>query len=243
MAELFLCIKKKEIIVMENKSVKNFKDRLAEIMQNDSVSVFAKKCNMSETVIRDYLSGKTYPSLSRLATIAEKCDASYCWLATGLKLEEMSENSIESDNIYSEHVHRIPVYAKQLPTVEEARTQKYVRGTPPAMNYPALDGWLGYRGLDPKKLIIYWAKGDLMAPEIKHNNGLFINTDIGEITDGSIYLLEYENMTLLRRVRLTLDGWLLQCNNDQCETITVSRKDLDQYKIIGNVVQIIKDVY
>lgn len=224
-----------------NKSVQNFKNRLTEIMQGDSVSVFAKKCDMSETVIRDYLSGKTYPSLNRLAAIAEKCSVSYNWLATGHKLEEIHDT--ESDNVYSEYVHRIPVYNKQLPTVAEARSQKYVRGTPPVMNYPVLDGWLGYRGLDPKKLIIYWAKGDSMEPEIKQNNGLIINTDINEVVDGAIYLLEYEDMTLLRRVRLTLDGWKLICNNDPTATISVLRKDFNQYRIIGNLVQIIKDLY
>ncbi|RKS86028.1 phage repressor protein C with HTH and peptisase S24 domain [Orbus hercynius] len=224
-----------------NKSVQTFKNRLTEVMQGDSVSVFAKKCNMSETVIRDYLSGKTYPSLSRLASIAEKCNVSYCWLATGHKLEDISDT--ENDNVYNEYIHRIPVYAKQLPTIEEARTQKYVRGTPPVMNYPALDGWLEYRGLDAKKLIIYWAKGDLMEPEIKHNNGLIINTDIREVVDGAIYLLEYKDMTLLRRIRLTLDGWELQCNNDRCATISVLRKDFKQYKVVGCVVQIIKDLY
>ena len=52
-----------------NKSVQNFKQRLAEVMQDNSIASFAKKCDMSETVIRDYLSGKTYPSLNRLALI------------------------------------------------------------------------------------------------------------------------------------------------------------------------------
>lgn len=227
--------------MIRNKSVQTFKNRLTEIMQGDSVSVFAKKCNMSETVIRDYLSGKTFPSLSRLATIAESCNVSYCWLATGHKLEDISD--IENENVYNEYIHRIPVYAKQMPSMEEARTQKYIRGTPPTMNYPVLDGWVEYRGLNIKKLILYWAKGDLMAPEIKNNNGLIISTDLGEVVDGSIYLMEYKDMTLVRRIRLTLDGWELLCNNDPKATIIVPRKDFKQYKLIGHVVQIIKDLY
>lgn len=220
--------------------MQSFKNRLADVMQGDSVSTFAKKCGMSETVIRDYLSGKTFPSLNRLATIAEKCDVSYSWLATGHNLEEIGE--IESENVYNEHIFRIPVYAKQCPSLEEARTQKYVRGTPPTMNYPALEGWLAYRGLNPNKLIMYWAKGDQMEPEIKNNNGLFINTEMRDVVDGDIYLIEYEDMTLLRRIRLTLDGWSLICNNNNCEPITVQRKDFGKYKIVGNVVQIIKDL-
>ncbi|GAA5111850.1 XRE family transcriptional regulator [Orbus sasakiae] len=222
-----------------NKSVKNFKNRLAEVMQSDSVSAFAKRCNMSETVIRDYLSGKTYPSLSRLATIAEQCNVSYDWLATGIRFEGIAE--VDNDDVYNEFIYRIPVYHKQLPTPEEARTHKFVNGTPPVMNYPLLEGWLSHFGFDPKKLLMYWAKGDLMEPEIGHNDGLIINTDIKEITTGGLYLLEYEDMTLLRRIRLTIDGWKLLCNNSQCVTILVPREEFSQYKIIGNVVQIIKN--
>ncbi|XKM13903.1 S24 family peptidase [Orbaceae bacterium ac157xtp] len=224
-----------------NKCVLEFKDRLAEIMNNDSVSVFARKCSMSETVIRDYLSGKTYPSLSRLSTIAQKCNVSYSWLATGHKLEDIDDNI--NQEIYSECIQRIVVYSKQVPTLEEAKSQKFIRGTPPVMNYPVLEGWLSYRGLNAQKLIIYWAKGDLMEPEIKNNDGLIINTDIGEIVDGHTYLIEYQELTLLRKIRLTLTGWTLFCNNDQCEQIKVAREDFSKYKIIGNVVQIIKDIF
>lgn len=224
-----------------NKSVQNFKNRLAEVMQGDSVSTFARKCGMSETVIRDYLSGKTFPSLNRLANIAEKCKVAYCWLATGHNLEDI--NNSEDTHIYNEPIYRIPVYVKQCPTFEEAQAQKYVRGTPPVMNYPVLDGWLTYRGLDANKLIIYWAKGNLMAPEIKNNNGLIINTNYKEVIDGDIYLIEYEDMTLLRRICLTIDGWSLTCNKENNPPLIVPRKNFKQYKIIGNVVQIIKDLY
>ncbi|MBC9131643.1 LexA family transcriptional regulator [Frischella sp. Ac13] len=224
-----------------NKSVQNFKHRLAEIMQNNSIASFAKKCDMSETVIRDYLSGKTYPSLNRLAIIAEKCDVTYTWLATGYNPQDI--DLLEDSQNYNDPIYRIPVYSKQCPTPEEASTQKYVRGTPPVMNYPVLAGWLGYRGLNAEKLIIYWAKGNMMAPDIKNNNGLIIDTTPKDIVDGNIYLIEYLDITMVRRIQITLEGWVLLANNPQCEAIVVHRHDFNSYHIVGNVVQIIKDLY
>ncbi|OCG30034.1 hypothetical protein A9G34_08445 [Gilliamella sp. Choc4-2] len=227
--------------MIKNKNVKTFKDRLHSSMQGLSVSAFAKKCDMSETVIRDYLSGKTYPSLTRLEVIAEKCNVSFNWLATGYKLEVLG--SKDDENVYNENIYRVPVYRKQLPTKEEAQMQRYVRETPPVMNYPIVEGWASHRGLDIKKLLIYWAKGDLMSPEINNNNGLIINTEIGDIVDGAIYLIEYEDITFLRKVRLTLDGWLLICNNSEYPTIEVPKTNFHKYHIVGRIVQIIKDIF
>jgi len=171
--------------------------------------------------------------------IAKNCDTSYNWLATGYSLEEIESNS--DKKVYNEKIYRIPVYKKQMPSIEEAKTQKFVRDSPPVMNFPILDGWLSYRGLKPEKVIIYWAKGNLMEPEIKNNNGLIIDTSARDIVDGGIYLIEYEDMTLLRRINLTINGWLLKTNND-VQPIEVHKSDFKQYKIIGIVVQIIKDI-
>ncbi|MFV8801447.1 helix-turn-helix domain-containing protein [Yersinia sp. LJYL362] len=63
--------------------IARFKDRLREAMGKESGNSLAKRCGMSEAVIRAYLSGKTYPSLDRLAILAEKCEVSIEWLANG----------------------------------------------------------------------------------------------------------------------------------------------------------------
>jgi len=225
--------------MLKNEKILSFKDRLLESIQGESVPAFAKKCEMSETVIRDYLSGKTYPSLNRLGILAEKCGVSYNWLATGYSLEEIESESDE--HVYNDKIYRIPVYKKQMPSISEAKAQKYVRDAPAVMNFPILDGWLSYRGLKPEQVIIYWAKGNLLEPEIKNNNGLIIDTSDREIVDGGIYLIEYGDLTLLRRINLTLNGWLLQTNN-HLQTVEIHKNDFEQYKVVGIVVQIIKDM-
>ncbi|HIE3655296.1 TPA: helix-turn-helix domain-containing protein [Yersinia enterocolitica] len=69
--------------VFVRNGIARFKDRLREAMGAESGNSLAKRCGMSEAVIRAYLSGKTYPSLDRLAILAEKCEVSIEWLANG----------------------------------------------------------------------------------------------------------------------------------------------------------------
>ncbi|XKM12467.1 helix-turn-helix transcriptional regulator [Orbaceae bacterium ac157xtp] len=66
---------------LDESGISNFKDRLQLVLEGKSGNAFSKKVGMSEAVIRDYLAGKTYPSLNRLAIIAQKCDVSIEWLA------------------------------------------------------------------------------------------------------------------------------------------------------------------
>lgn len=56
-----------------------FKDKLREAMNGESNRAFGSKCQLSEAVIRNYLSGKTYPTLDRLAVIASVTNKPIEW--------------------------------------------------------------------------------------------------------------------------------------------------------------------
>lgn len=58
------------------------KDRLKLLIADQSISAFARKVKMSESLIRKYLKGSE-PSLQRAVQIAAECDVSLEWLATG----------------------------------------------------------------------------------------------------------------------------------------------------------------
>ncbi len=61
----------------------------------------AKKCGLSETVIRGYLSGKTYPSIDKLPALAEAVGKSVEWLVTGEEDENkaMAELSMSPEEL------------------------------------------------------------------------------------------------------------------------------------------------
>jgi len=57
-------------------------DRLRQLMKEESVSAFARKTGLSESLVRKYLAGSD-PGLSRAQQIAVKNQVSLGWLATG----------------------------------------------------------------------------------------------------------------------------------------------------------------
>jgi transcriptional regulator with XRE-family HTH domain len=59
-----------------------FADRLKVLIGNSSVSAFARKVALSESLIRKYLKGSE-PSLSRAAQIARRTEIELEWLAFG----------------------------------------------------------------------------------------------------------------------------------------------------------------
>ncbi|WP_336221652.1 helix-turn-helix transcriptional regulator [Citrobacter amalonaticus] len=58
----------------------SFQSRLAEAMQGESNSSFARKCGITETTIRKYLSGKARPRSATLQKIALATGRKASWL-------------------------------------------------------------------------------------------------------------------------------------------------------------------
>lgn len=81
----------KPIRIISQEQINRFGERLKEAMNGMSNNAFAKQCGWSEKVIRNYLNGESYPSLDRLAVIANVSGRSIGWLASG-EIDESSDN-------------------------------------------------------------------------------------------------------------------------------------------------------
>jgi len=73
---------------MKNKAerkerVRGFDKRLKELVGEGSVSAFAQKCGLTESLVRRYLSGDSLPVIDVLATFADVLRVNVEWLATG----------------------------------------------------------------------------------------------------------------------------------------------------------------
>ena len=78
---------------IQDERIRRFPERLCEAMGKESVRSFARKIRevsttvrgkkFSESVLRKYLNGTSYPSLDRLLAIADTAGVSILWLATG----------------------------------------------------------------------------------------------------------------------------------------------------------------
>ncbi|WP_049759711.1 helix-turn-helix domain-containing protein [Pelobacter propionicus] len=72
-----------------------FSDRLKLAIGNQSTNSFSKKCELTESLLRKYLSGSSLPGLDKLIAIADAADVEIKWLATGEG--EMRRGGVLSD--------------------------------------------------------------------------------------------------------------------------------------------------
>lgn len=85
--------------IINEGGIARFGERLSTLISGEPYKSFAKKCDMSDKAIRDYVGGKTYPSLDRIAHIAKVTGCSFEWLATGYDLTEVTSTAAGVDNV------------------------------------------------------------------------------------------------------------------------------------------------
>ncbi|SCZ73707.1 MULTISPECIES: helix-turn-helix domain-containing protein [Photorhabdus] len=95
--------------IIPDERIIRFGERLREAMKGESNNSFAKRCGMSERVIRNYLDGSTYPSIDRLAVLAKASNTSLEWLATGQDASVKNAGSV----LYAEHDEQLSPSQKQ----------------------------------------------------------------------------------------------------------------------------------
>lgn len=203
----------------------DFRNRLNLVLEGISGNAFAKKVGMSEAVIRDYLSGKTYPSLNRLAIIAQKCDIPIEWLVTGKG----------ECRLLSETEHRGSVH---IPFHHLNETNKFY---PQIESIPFDISLIKHQGCNHKDLTAVWAKGDSMEPTISNHDILIINKAHNKPIDGYLYAVEYEDQISIKRIQNQGSNLALLCDNPKYPAIIGDKYKQQDFKIIGLVVYLLKD--
>ncbi|EAS0140692.1 helix-turn-helix transcriptional regulator [Salmonella enterica] len=70
--------------------INRFSERLKIAMDGLTNVALASRCDISESAVRSYLSGKSYPGIDKIQAISEACEAPLIWLITG---EDVAINS------------------------------------------------------------------------------------------------------------------------------------------------------
>lgn len=209
----------------------DFKERLQMAMNGLSGNAFAKQVGMSEAVIRDYLAGRTYPSLNRAAIIADKCNVPLEWLITGKGSSTLFDEE--------EATCTIPVY--DLHMADCIGEKAVAMGAPPLSELPFDRSWINYRGLNKNDLVIFWAKGDSMEPTVANYDALVINTANKRPMDGYIFIVRYGDHLCTKRIQVRAKSLMLISDNNAYPPIVID-EDNDDFEIIGRVVYILKDI-
>ncbi|MCO6537633.1 MAG: LexA family transcriptional regulator [Gilliamella sp.] len=217
---------KEKTRTLTNTGVINFKNRLSLVLEGLSGNAFAKKVGMSEAVIRDYLSGKTYPSLNRLAIIAQKCNVPIEWLVTGKGKCRLLSDSDTQDSVYIPF-HHLNNMVKSYSKIE---------------SIPFDINLIRHQGCNYEDLVAVWAKGDSMEPTISNHDILIIDKAHYKPIDGYLYAVEYEDQISIKRIQNQGANLALLCDNPKYPAIIGDKHEPQEFKIIGHVVYLLKDL-
>ncbi|MWP62769.1 LexA family transcriptional regulator [Gilliamella sp. Pas-s25] len=212
--------------ILTETGVIHFRDRLNLVLEGASGNAFAKKVGMSEAVIRDYLSGKTYPALNRLAIIAQKCDVPIEWLVTGKGECRLLSESGGRNSVY------IPFHQLN----ETSKSYSQIESIPFEITL------IKHLGCNHEDLTAVWAKGDSMEPTISNHDILIINKAHHKPIDGYLYAVEYEDQICIKRIQNQGVNLVLLCDNPKYPAIIGEKNESQNFKIIGLVIYLLKDL-
>jgi phage repressor protein C with HTH and peptisase S24 domain len=215
-----------KILHLTNTGVINFKKRLTIVLEGLSGNAFAKKVGMSEAVIRDYLSGKTYPSLNRLAIIAQKCEVPIEWLATGkgeCRLQPESQGTSSVDIPF----HNFNETNNAFSTIE---------------SIPFDLTLIKHHCCEVDNLAAVWAKGDSMEPTISNHDILIINKAHSKPIDGFLYAVQYDDQVSIKRIQNQGANLVLISDNPKYPTIVGNKTEQKDFEIVGHVVYLLKNL-
>lgn len=79
--------------------INRFSERLEIAMNGITNVALAAKCGISESAVRSYLKGKSFPGIDKIQSIAEACGAPMVWLITGVQIANKSGDiAIKTDS-------------------------------------------------------------------------------------------------------------------------------------------------
>lgn len=228
-------LEKKAPYSLPEEAIKRFPERLKQAIGDASIRTFAKKCSVSEAVVRNYLAGKTFPSLDKLALMAEVGGKSLDWLCAGT---DDNKNSNEPDNFLKEYA-LLPGYTIQVSAGHGALNPDNLE---PSRYLAFRRKWLKFRGFAEKDLAIVWAKGDSMEPTINNNDTLVVHVGRKIPQDGHIYIFRDETQLFVKRYQSVVGAWRLISDNQMYTPLDIKKEEQHQFEVIGQVVHIAKDI-
>ncbi|MEQ5285514.1 MULTISPECIES: helix-turn-helix domain-containing protein [Providencia] len=109
--------------------INRFPERLREAMVHANIpsnNQLAKKTYLSESTIRKYLKRESYPTLDRLALIANACSCSVSWLATGDENGDYMPSNI-NEHIVDINEQRHSELERVLSYLSEEQRDKFMK--------------------------------------------------------------------------------------------------------------------
>nr|WP_281254637.1 helix-turn-helix transcriptional regulator [Pseudomonas segetis] len=183
---------------------------------------FARASGLSEGAIRSYLSGETFPTLDRLAQIAQANNVDPMWLAFGV-------TSIIEDDIYA----YVPLYDARCSAGDGAwndRCKVLVQ-----LGFTRYS--LRKKGLSPSDLACLRVDGDSMTGLLEDGDTVMIDQSRNTLEGEGVYVVLLDDHLYAKRLQRQFDGSvLIISHNKEYQPMTVPKDRLAELQIVGRVV-------
>lgn len=199
-----------------------FGERLKEVMDGMGARAFARTCDLSEGAIRSYLSGETFPTLDRLAQIAQATKVDLQWLAFGSNTKAQND-----DYAY------IPLYDARCSAGSGAWNER----SRVLVNLSFTHYSLRKQGLTPANLACLRVDGDSMTGLLEDGDTVMIDQSRNTLEGEGVYVLLLDDHLFAKRLQRQFDGSvLIISHNKEYKDMLVPRDRLNELHIIGRVV-------
>lgn len=200
----------------------SFGDRLKTVMGSTGARAFARSCGLSEGAIRSYLSGETFPTLDRLAQIAQANTVDPLWLAFGVATKA-------DDETYA----FVPLYDARCSAGNGAwneRSRVLV-----SLSFTRYS--LRKKGLTPNDLACLRVDGDSMTGLLEDGDTVMIDQRRNTLEGEGVYVVLLDDHLYAKRLQRQFDGSvLIISHNKEYQPMTVPKDRLAELQIIGRVV-------
>jgi Predicted transcriptional regulator len=220
-----------------------FIERLKLIIGDTPVRRFSRTVGISDTLIRNYLSG-SMPSVEKAADIANGADVDFSWLCFGIgdapdfisskNLESSRNQSAASepetpDNSFT----LIDSYAIYASAGHGSEIGHELQTEPMSFR----TDWLRKEGFSPERLAVIRAKGDSMEPTISDNDVILVLLANGDAPRDGLHVIRLDGGLFVKRLQFDPLGVVhVKSDNPAYSSTLISKDERSQLHVVGRVV-------
>ncbi|WP_316675797.1 S24 family peptidase [uncultured Tolumonas sp.] len=220
-----------------------FIERLKLIIGDTPVRRFSRTVGISDTLIRNYLSG-SMPSVEKAADIANGADVDFSWLCFGIgdapdfissKNLDLSRNQSAAsepatpDNSFT----LIDSYAIYASAGHGSEIGHELQTEPMSFR----TDWLRKEGFSPERLAVIRAKGDSMEPTISDNDVILVLLANGDAPRDGLHVIRLDGGLFVKRLQFDPLGAVhVKSDNPAYSSTLISKDERSQLHVVGRVV-------
>jgi len=206
----------------------NVGERIRELRGEMQQVELAEKLAIHKNTMTNYERGERFPDVNILLKILEVFpDTNPSWLLTGEGSKKKSEPVQEGFVMFPRY--ELQVGAGPGRHIESEQIVDFVSFK---------EDWVqNFLRVPRKDLALLTVKGDSMNPTLNDGDMILVDLRASRIEDSAIYVLEFEDALLVKRIQRKLDGSVvIKSDNQAYEPEILPKERVESVRIVGRVV-------